>query len=449
MLRPIGLIGLFLCQTLACAPAFAEPPVKLDVHLAQPVMKSGETQTNYLRVALGGCKPEPTRARTPVNVAFVIDRSGSMNGYRIAQAREAASLAVSRLQPTDVASVVIFDDRAEVLLPAQHVTDPALFLDRIRQIGVRGQTAIYAGVGEGAEQVRIFKDPSRLNRIVLLSDGQANVGPRRAEEFAVLGRSLLAEGISVSTIGLGLGYNEDLMLQLARAGDGNHAFAREPTDLINIFNREFDDVLGSCAQTVSIDIELKPGIKAVKALSRDAAIDGQHAVFKLNQVYAATEHYVLLQIELDKALAGAGETDLGSVKVAYTASASGNAQTLDGTIRARLGASQEEVDKSVDPRVAESVIEQVTRERANQAVALRDQGKWDEAQKLFQTNASELNSVMSSIPVLGSSPRMTELHKQYQALGATAAPPAPAQMSLERKLLRQLDATSAGAAVRY
>ena len=65
------------------------------------------------------------------------------------------------------------------------------------------------------------------------------------------------------------------MLQLARAGDGNHAFAREPTDLIQIFNKEFDDVLSSCAQTVSIDIELKPGVRAVRALSRDGAIDGQ------------------------------------------------------------------------------------------------------------------------------------------------------------------------------
>ena len=101
------------------------------------------------------------------------------------------------------------------------------------------------------------------------------------------------------------------MLQLARASDGNHAFAREPTDLIQIFNKEFDDVLGSCAQTVSVDIELKPGVRAVRALSRDGAIDGQQAQFTLNQVYAATEHYVLLEVELDKALATARRAGAG------------------------------------------------------------------------------------------------------------------------------------------
>src|SRR5262249_17945049 len=153
-------------------------------------------------------------------------------------------------------SVVTFDQIAQVLVDAQPVNDPGLFTDRIMRIGIGGTTAIHDGVLLGALEVRKFKDPTRLNRIVLLSDGQANVGPRRPEEFAALGAALLADGISVTTIGLGNGYNEDLMLKLARASDGNHAFARDPSDLITIFNKEFNDVLASCAQTVSIDIDL-------------------------------------------------------------------------------------------------------------------------------------------------------------------------------------------------
>src|SRR6185436_902542 len=136
-----------------------------------------------------------------------------------------------------------------------------------------------AGVVQGAAEVAKFKEPRRLNRVVLLSDGQANVGPARPDDFAALGSALLAEGISVSTIGLGLGYNEDLMLALARAGDGNHAFASDPNDLVRIFNKEFDDVLASCAQTVSIDVDLKPGVRIVRALSRDGTINGGHAQF--------------------------------------------------------------------------------------------------------------------------------------------------------------------------
>src|SRR5690242_13722405 len=252
--------------------ARAAEPITLTARLAQPVMKTGDHRTNFLRIGLNGCEPQPKADRTPVNVAFVIDRSGSMAGGRIAQARAAAVMAVKRLDPNDIASVVIFDDKIDVPVPARKVADHNYFIDRIEQVGARGNTAIFAGVNAGAAEVRKFKDPHRLNRVVLLSDGQANVGPTLPKDFADLGRTLLAEGISVSTIGLGADYNEDLMLQLARAADGNHAFASAPTDLVQIFNREFDDVLASCAQMVAIDVELKPGVHAVRALSRDGTI---------------------------------------------------------------------------------------------------------------------------------------------------------------------------------
>lgn len=444
--RTIGMCALFLCGALATTAAHAGQPIALEARLAQPVMKGGEGHKNYLRVALQGCKPEPAQNRTPVNVAFVIDRSGSMHGDPIAQAREAAIMAINRLLPTDIASVVIFDHRVDVLVPAQPVTDASHFTDLIRQVGPRGSTAIHGGVLHGAAEVGKFKDARRLNRVVLLSDGQANVGPARPEDFALLGQALLSQGISVSTIGLGLRYNEDLMLQLARSSDGNHAFARDPSDLINIFNKEFDDVLSACAQTVSIDIELKPGVRAVRALSRDGTIEGQRAKFTLNQVYAATEHYVLLEVELDKALATDGEQELGLVKVAYTMPSSGARQALDASIRGRFSASEAEVKAGIDPKVTEAVVEQVTRERARQAVILQDQGKIKEARELLLQNASQIQGLTAT---MAPSKRMRDLQSQYYSLGASVAPAAPAQINLERKMLRQLDAGMAGSGVRY
>lgn len=446
--RNLGAFALALCGTIASPIASAGQPITLDARLAQPVMQDGVAQKNYLRVALGGCRPEPTQNRTPVNVTFVIDRSGSMSGERIAQAREAAIMAINRLQPDDIASVVVFDTRADVLIPAQKVTDPAYFTDRIRQINLGGSTAIHDGVLKARSEVLRFIDPGRLNRIVLLSDGQANVGPSRPDDFAKLGRALLTERISVSTIGLGLDYNEDLMLQLALASDGNHAFARDPSDLINIFNREFNDVLASCAQTVSIDIELKAGVRAVRALSRDGTIAGSKAQFRMNQIYAATEHYVLLEVELDQALAVAGEQELGIVKVAYTQAQSGTRQTLDTAIRGRFTASAAEVKAGADAKVGEAVIEQVARERARQAVVLRDQGKFDEARSLLQQNAADISAFAGTV---ASPPtQLIELGNQYRALGASGLMPAsPQQQSYERKLLRKLENSGAGAATRY
>jgi Ca-activated chloride channel family protein len=374
-------------------------------------------------------------------VAFVIDRSGSMSGERIAQAREAAVMAIKRLDDKDIASLVIFDDKVDVPVPAQKVADHNQFIDRILQVAARGNTAIYAGVDAGAAEVRKFKDPHRLNRVVLLSDGQANVGPSRPDDFAVLGRKLLAEGISVSTIGLGADYNEDLMLQLARAADGNHAFAGAPTDLIQIFNREFDDVLASCAQTVSIDVELAPGVRVVRALSRDGAIEGAHARFQLAQVYAATEHYVLMEVAFDTA--AAEEREVGVVRVAYTAPDTGARQTLDAPIRARFSASEADVAANADKIVMGSVIEQTSRERAAHAVVLRDQGKTEEARALLGQNAKEINAYLANAP----SPALSSMSKQYEGLIAGMAK--PAQWNVQRKQLRQMDSLGFTGGARY
>ena len=130
MVRAINACACAVAVVLASsASSRAEKPMTLETRLATAVMKGGQTQRNYLRIALGGCERPPTE-HTPVNVAFVIDRSGSMQGSRIAQAREAAITAIRRLDKNDIASVVVFDDKIELLVPAQPVgygfTNPQL-----------------------------------------------------------------------------------------------------------------------------------------------------------------------------------------------------------------------------------------------------------------------------------------------------------------------------------
>jgi Ca-activated chloride channel homolog len=418
--------------------------ISLEAKLGETVMKSGETQRNYVRIGINGCEQEKTQ-RPPVNVSFVIDRSGSMQGSRIAQAQEAAISAIKRLDRNDIASVIMFDDRVDVLVPAQEVSEPGAYINRIRQITARGNTAIYAGVNEGASQVRKFKDNLRLNRVVLLSDGLANVGPSRPDEFAQLGATLLAEGISVSTIGLGLQYNEDLMAQLARASDGNHAFVSESADLVQIFNKEFDDVLSACAQSVSIDIELNPGLRVVRSMSRDGKIEDRRAQFRMNQIYQSTEHYVLLEVEVDKSVA-AGEQDLGRVRVAYTTPKDGQEHKIETGINGRFSTSKDEISASRNNTVLEAVVEQTARERAATAVKLRDAGRSDEARALFKQNATEIGAFNAAAPA--PSPRLQKMQQEYDGFAQRSASE-PAQWSTTRKRLRELDSTSAGEKKRF
>src|SRR5262249_32047712 len=146
-------------------------------------------------------------------------------GEKINKANEASRMVLDRLDSNDILSVVAYDDTAEVLVPATRVFDKEAIRRRIAAIVPQGSTALFAGVSKGIEEVRKFRDAAHVNRVVLLSDGQANVGPSSPNELGRLGAATAKEGISITTIGLGLGYNEDLMTQLAMRSDGNHGFA--------------------------------------------------------------------------------------------------------------------------------------------------------------------------------------------------------------------------------
>jgi len=223
-------------------PALAEQ-VKLEAALANTVLKADTKQVVPLRVALRGFKLTSDRARPPVNVAIVIDTSGSMQGEKLARAKEAARMAVERLSSRDITAIVTYSSEACVLVPATRLTDKGPVLAAISALQVSGGTALFAGVSRGAGEVRKFFDRGSVNRVILLSDGIANVGPSSPDELGDFGASLIKDGISVSTIGLGLGYNEDLMSKLARRSDGSHYFVENAADLSRIFQREIGDVL--------------------------------------------------------------------------------------------------------------------------------------------------------------------------------------------------------------
>jgi len=272
------------------------------------------------------------------------------------------------------------------------------------------------------------------------------VGPSLPADFAQLGRELLDDGISVSTIGLGLDYNEDLMLQLARASDGNHAFANAPNDLIQIFDREFDDVLTACAQTVSIDVDAAPGVKLTRALSREGDVQGDHAAFKMNQVYAATEHYILLEFEVEGATPS-DVSEFGRVHVSYTVPETGAREAIEVPIRGRFSASADEVTNARDQTVMVAVVEQTARARAQEAVKLRDEGKHTEAAKLFQQNVEEIQTVQGTLAQ--PSKALDGLQRQYDTFSKTAPAASASQWTIDRKVLRQMDSGNTTGGARY
>jgi Ca-activated chloride channel homolog len=370
----------------ACAPTADASRDSVAITLSQPVILAGSSQTVYLKIGLSVDGENDYRA--PVNVAIVIDRSGSMQGEKLVRAKEAATLAVNRLRPDDIVSVIAYDDTVGILLPATKVADRTAVLAAIESLQPGGSTALFAGVSVGGAEVRKFLDRERVNRVVLLSDGLANVGPDTPAELGALGASLKKEGVAVSTIGLGLGYNEDLMARLAGLSDGNHAFVEHPRDLARIFDQEFGDAMSVTAQDVLVSIECAPGTRPVRVLGREAEIAGRMVTVSVNQLYDAEEQHILL--ELEAPAGGNGEARrLAGVSWSYLRMGP-TPTTEKGTrwIEASYSGNNELVTASEAADVMVAVVEQIATEKNRLAVDLRDQGRIEEAQLLLLQNTA-------------------------------------------------------------
>ncbi len=376
--------------TLPFAAQAGEGGVALASRLSQRVLTQNKTQTVYLRIGIKGRPLPQDKERNPVNVALVIDRSGSMAGSKIIKAREAAIMAINRLGIRDAASVVVFNNRVNTLIPAQRVEDHSYFRSRINSVRTGGQTAIYAAVKAAARQLRRYKRAGQPSRVILMSDGQANVGPRRPSEFTELGRRLGSDGISVTTIGLGRGYNEDLMAQLASASDGNHAFAQTGDDLVKIFNAEFDDVMSVAAHDIEVIIETRGGVTPLRTLGRRGDIKGSRTTIKLNQVYSTSEFSLQLELKIAADVA-VGEIELANITVRYTAP-DGSRHSVQGAVRGRFSGDEKEITASIDPKVMEPILELEARQRYEKVILLRDKGRVLEAQKLLRQNATSLEA---------------------------------------------------------
>ena len=192
--------------------SYASQQLTLDVSPVNNVLKANEKQTVWIRVGLKGARLDAGKKRPAANVAIVLDKSGSMNGEKMNQARAAAIDAVRMLNKDDIVSVVTYDSTVNVLVPATKLSEPEQVISKIRGIKSGGNTALFAGVSKGAAEVRKFLDRKRVNRVILLSDGLANIGPSSPGELGNLGKSLQKENISVSTLGLGPVSNTHLTL---------------------------------------------------------------------------------------------------------------------------------------------------------------------------------------------------------------------------------------------
>lgn len=227
-----------------------------EFRLLRPALIAGRTQELTLLIRLHPA-PAPKRSggRMPLNLSLVIDRSGSMDGEPLEMAKAALVAALRQLRPEDRVSVVSFDDEVTVEVPSTLALDPEALIAQVRRITSGGSTALYDGWMAGATQVATHLNAQGLNRVILLSDGQANHGLTDAREIARRVAGLSDRGVSTTTLGFGGHYDENLLLGMATAGDGNFEHIEVAHTLPAFFESELQGLTRTSGRTVSLGLE--------------------------------------------------------------------------------------------------------------------------------------------------------------------------------------------------
>lgn len=378
-----------LPMMMMAASAAAAPTVNCRVELDRGVLPAERANRAVVKITLDAPAPPRRNERPPVNLCLVLDRSGSMGGDKIERAKEAAIEAVRCLSEGDIVSLVVYDHEVETLVPAQDAGRIEWIEARIRSIQARGNTALYGGVSQGASEVRKNAGRRRVSRIVLLSDGLANTGPSTPEELARLGTSLMKEGIAVTTIGVGTDYNEDLMTRLASASDGNSYFVENSADLPRIFAAELGDVLSVVAQSVTVEIECGEGVRPIRIIGRDGVIQDNKVHLRLNQLYGGQQKFVLVEVEVPPTRAEQ-TLRVARATVDYNDALTARPAQTCSAVEAGFSAEEHRVEASANVAVQTDVTVNLAAETRDQAIALSDDGKREEAAQKLRQQAQEL-----------------------------------------------------------
>jgi Ca-activated chloride channel family protein len=272
--------------------------------------------------------PAELPKRNPLHLSLVIDRSGSMSGQPLAEAKRCAEFVLDGLQPTDRLSVVAYDDNAETLIPAVPLHEKEPVRQAIRRIDDQGCTNLHGGWLQGAATLAPLTKDDVTSRVILLSDGCANRGITDPDPIYAQCAELARAGVTTSTYGLGRSFNEELMIGMAKHGHGSSYYGQTADDLMDPFREEFELLNALCAKRLRLSVTPTPGVTA-KVLNDYVHTDDDG--WALPDLAFGGEAWAVVRLRIPSpALPGNGQGEdlsaLCSFAVRYT--------TLDGEPRA-------------------------------------------------------------------------------------------------------------------
>lgn len=364
----------------------------VDARLAHGTLADrgrGGTGETYLFASVAGTEGRDLAA-PPLNLALVVDRSGSMKGERIKNAIAAAAGTVDRMRDGDTVTVVTFDTEAQVIVPPTEVTVASRghIQASIRAIRLGGDTCISCGLEEAMFQLR--RAPAGMNqvaRVVLLSDGATNHGVRDIPGLRALAGRLRDQGATLTTIGVDVDFDEKVMAALAQEANGRHYFVRDPSGLPSIFAQEFDALVATVARDAEMTLDLAPGVELAEVFDRAFHREGSRVVVPFGTFSAKEEKTVLLRLRVP--VDRDGQRPVVRLALRFRDFVQKNDGAVDGLLGLRIvGDGSEAPD--MDPFVAARLARSRTSKVLTTANVLFEEGRVNEARDLLQGSLKDL-----------------------------------------------------------
>jgi len=390
-----------LLFALTLASAAAAEPIEITAKSESGLIAPGETSAHVLVRLRAGKAPEAV-GPLKLNLALVIDRSGSMSGVKIEDARSAAAAMVKKLNDGDRVAIVSYSDEVRVDAESTVVNETSRpkLLEAIAKITDDGSTNLGGGLIEGLAQVSKHLAPAGVNRVLLISDGLANRGVQEPRELNRIAREALQKGVITTTIGLGTDYNEDLMTGLADHGGGNYYFVEDSTKVEPTLNEEVRQMAATVARDVALHVNLSNGLKVEKVHGWVPREEGETFIVPLGDFFSSQLRSVLWKFKLPADLKEGAEVVLGPIELTCNvAGEDGKLHRLTTeAIHLKVSADKAAVlasrDVEVSARIAE--IELATSmESASQLVA---EGKFEEAKTLLTTAVATAKEKGANLP---------------------------------------------------
>jgi len=355
---------------------------QLTIRTDEQLISTSVPTSRILEIELTAPEAQLGRESTPLNLALVIDRSGSMSGGKLEQAKVAVRQILEMLRPVDSVSLIDFDNVVTIDAEVNSVTpaERAKILERVNHLQPGGSTNLGEGWLQGCESVARRLADGRVNRTLLLTDGQANQGITEPGELSHHAAALFERGVATSTFGIGLDFNEHLLEAMANSGGGNYYYIDRNERIAELLMQELKDLAAVTLKNVVLEFNFPAGV-AVELLGewRAERLDNKLAI-NLSDLPANRTVNLFIKILTPP---GSGQLVMGVVAFGHDENDKPFNVSHDINLQyaAQDKVAEAEAARDVDLVTRFSTV--VVGHFSNQAYKLEREGKYDEAGRLM------------------------------------------------------------------